>query len=190
MPAARNSATSAARSSKPGVGGSSGRVLAEQTDRAAYVGDGLAPDPLGLTERLDRLGVAPTLFAAVLEVAAGRREVEHRDAQRVSDQVVDLARDPLALLEHRLPLADRVLTGLRLEPELLGADHEADVEGDHHGRRPDGRRGPGQRALDAQADDHRHPGAEDDAATAGTDRPGHMAHHEHQEERCEVVVDR
>ena len=132
-------------------------VAAEEPDGAADVGHRLPADPLGVAERGHRVvqvgGVA--LPGGVLDLAAGRGEVQHRDAQRVGDQVVHLAADAVPLLEHRLPLADRVLAGLGVDAQLLGAHHEPHVEADRDPRRPDADLGSGEVAVEPDRDDDR-----------------------------------
>ena len=106
-PAPRKSANRAGQVVEAGVVGT---VRARRPRRAVHgaadVGHGPAADPLGIAQRGPGVleVVAVSLFGGLVDLAAGRREVQHRHAQGVGDEVVHLAADPVALLEHGLAL--------------------------------------------------------------------------------------
>ena len=80
-------------------------VLAQEPEQAVQLRDGLPARRLDRGQRLLRLG----LIAVDHEARGARLDAHH--AHVVRDDVVQLARDPHALLEHRPP---RVLLALAL----------------------------------------------------------------------------
>ena len=135
---------------------------------------------------VDRLGGV----AAVLEVTPRGGEVEHRHAEGVGDEVVDLARDALPLLEHGLTFADRVLTRLGLDAQLLGAHDEADVDGDERRCAVDRGRLDGRRAASDQEGQCAERRGQAHESALPADARGDVTGREDHEQRRDVVLER
>ena len=98
------------------------RVAAQRSDRASRLLESLARRQLAATDPFERA----VDVAALGEQQLGRLELDRQAAEGVSEHVVDLARDPRALIERRGSPARR-LGPSRLRDERLGGAAPCDV---------------------------------------------------------------
>ena len=178
----------------PQVGGRRAHRLvraAEEPDGAPDVRHRPSTHPLGVAQRGHRVVQSGrTVLGGLLHLAAGRGQVQHRDAQGVGDQVVHLAGDPLPLLEDGLPLPHGVVACLGLDPQLLGPHDVAEVEADEDPHPPDRDLGPGQVTLQPGQHDHRLAGDQHHDPAPQPGHAGDVAGHHDEQSRDALVLDR
>ena len=105
-----------------------GFAAAEHADRPAHLVEALAADTLGVGQR----GVGLVGIAA--QQMTSRGELQHHDRERVPEHVVDIARDPLTLVERRLigdqgTRAGELVSG---KPEAIAELAETPAEAEPH----------------------------------------------------------
>ena len=114
-PSARNSSTSRSRSATPGAGASPSSSASSRITCSSRPVSTSARRPVSATSRSTR---SARVGVGAHEVLRGRRLHDH-GADRVGDDVVQLARDPVPLGAHRLA-RDQLLA--LLEQRLLGGE--------------------------------------------------------------------